>query len=922
MSDLLPFVILGIVAGSVYGLAATGLVLTYKTSGIFNFAHGAVATTAAYAFFSLHDDHGVAWPIAGVLSVFVLGPLLGVVLELMARRLADTATIYKVVATVGLILLTDGFFSARFGAEVQGFPAYLPTGQAFAIDGAIVDWDQMIITIVALVSTIALYAFMRMTRTGLAMRGVVDNSELLDLSGTSPVRIRRTSWVIGSTFASLAGVLLAPSLSLDALQLTLLVLQAFGAAALGYFSSLPMSYAGGVLVGVAASVATKYGALTHPNALRSGLPASVPFLVLFVVLVVTPRRRLLDRRLTARAAVASHWRAPARIQVSGGAVLLAALVLIPFVVSDAKLGFYTVMLCTVVLFLSLGLLIRTSGQVSLAHAGFAAIGGASMAHFTTGAGIPWFLALLLAGLVAVPVGAFIAIPAIRLSGVFLALATFGFGITLQQMGYPLHVLFGTAADGLVEPRPAGLAGDKSYYFLVLVVAIAAAGVVAWLQLGRLGRLLRGLGDSPVALSTHGASVNTTRVLVFCISAFLAALYGGLYGGAVTAVTGSDSSFLPFSSLIVVAVLTIMPGGEPWYAFFAAAAMIIPPAYITNANVTNWLNVVFGVSAVLVSMVGGEGQVPGVRAFLDRIGGRVAMTKGIAVDGELVDDSVPGDRRKPDRVLAARAGREGTGVTVSDLSVTFGGRVAVRSFALSAPKGQITGLIGPNGAGKTTTFNACSGLLRPASGSVLLHGEDVSRLSPAARARLGLGRTFQKMELFDSMTVRENIALGREASLAGVQPLRHLVSRRGDRSMVENAVTSAAQVCGISDWMDRPVGGLSTGQRRLVEVARSLAGPFDMLLLDEPSSGLNRAETERLGRVLTNVIEERDVGILLTEHDMELVMQICSYIYVLDFGMQIFEGTPAEVVGSEQVRAAYLGSEVLSVPDAATDGVGT
>jgi ABC-type branched-subunit amino acid transport system ATPase component len=178
-----------------------------------------------------------------------------------------------------------------------------------------------------------------------------------------------------------------------------------------------------------------------------------------------------------------------------------------------------------------------------------------------------------------------------------------------------------------------------------------------------------------------------------------------------------------------------------------------------------------------------------------------------------------------------------------------------------------------------------------------------------------------MELFDSMTVSDNIALGREASLAGMRPLRHVAPRRGDRASIDDAVTSAAQTCGISDWMDRPVGSLSTGERRLVELARSLAGPFDLLLLDEPSSGLNRVETERLGRVLTRVIGERDIGILLTEHDMALVTQVCSYIYVLDFGAQIFEGTPAEVMRSAEVRAAYLGSEAPALPDAASDAVG-
>ena len=912
MSAIMPFIVIGIVTGSVYGLAATGLVLTYKTSGIFNFAHGAVATVAAYGFFALNVTHGVPWPIAFVLCVFVLGPVIGIVLELIARQLAQVRTIYKIVATIGLILAVEGFFTAVYGSSGQTIPEYLPTRTAFTPWHTVVAWDQIIITMIAVASAALLYLFLRFTRVGLAMRGVVDNVELLDLSGTSPVRVRRWSWIIGSTFACLAGVLLAPSLSLDALVLTLLIVQAFGAAALGFFSSLPLTFTGGLVVGIVASVLTKYGAVTSPDALLSGLPPSVPFLVLFLVLVLTPRRRLVDRRLAARSAVLDTWRAPARIQVAGSGLALAALIAVPFIISSALMSTYTVALATVVLFLSLGLLVKTSGQVSLAHAGFAAIGAAAFSHFAAGFHLPWLVALLLAAAVAIPVGAVVAIPAIRLSGVFLALATFGFGIALEQMAYPLRVMFGSGSGGLVAPRPDiwGLGSDRGYYYLVLFFVVLSTIVVGWLTRSRLGRLLRGLADSPTALATHGASVNITRVLVFCISAFLAALYGGLYGGAVTSVTAS--SFTSFSSLTLLAVLTLALGGAPWYAFFAAAALVIPGAYISSPNLINWLNVIFGLAAVAVSMTGGPRPVPALRRLADRLGGRPALAQDDDVATTAAPTAVPS--LVPVGATAEVGEDEASGLSIRGLSVRYGGHLAVGDLSVSALKGRITGLIGPNGAGKTTTFNACCGLVRATAGAITLRGKDISALSPAARARLGLGRTFQRMELFDSMTVAENIALGHEASLAGANPLRHLASVPGERAAVGKSVRAAADLCGISGWLPRSVGALSTGQRRLVELARVLAGPFEMLLLDEPSSGLNRAETERFGAVLQRVIADRDIGILLVEHDMELVMRICAKIYVLDFGAQIFEGTPAEVMASEQVRSAYLGSAALVVPD--------
>ncbi|HEY3240520.1 MAG TPA: ABC transporter ATP-binding protein [Acidimicrobiia bacterium] len=249
-----------------------------------------------------------------------------------------------------------------------------------------------------------------------------------------------------------------------------------------------------------------------------------------------------------------------------------------------------------------------------------------------------------------------------------------------------------------------------------------------------------------------------------------------------------------------------------------------------------------------------------------------------------------------------------GLVVSDLVVRFGGLVAVDGVNLHAPPGRVTGLIGPNGAGKTTTFNACSGLLRPTEGRVHLDGEDVTSASPPARAQRGLGRTFQRMELFDSLLVRENVALGREAGLAGSRPWHHLRARSADRDAIRAATEDALELCGIRDLAERRPADLSTGQRRLVELARVVAGGFRLLLLDEPSSGLDHSETDRFGDVLRHLVDERGTGLLIVEHDMALVMRVCNYLYVLDFGRPIFDGEPEAVVASDVVRAAYLGSE--------------
>lgn len=251
-----------------------------------------------------------------------------------------------------------------------------------------------------------------------------------------------------------------------------------------------------------------------------------------------------------------------------------------------------------------------------------------------------------------------------------------------------------------------------------------------------------------------------------------------------------------------------------------------------------------------------------------------------------------------------------GLTVEGLVVRFGGLVAVNGITLHAAEGRLTGLIGPNGAGKTTIFNACTGLVTPNEGRVWLFGQDMTRMNPARRAQRGLGRTFQRMELFDSLTVRDNVELGREAALVGTSVWRQLVGSGQERELIREVADESLYLCGIEHLAPETAGNLSTGQRRLVELARALAGPFRLLLLDEPSSGLDAGESARFGEVLQEVINQRDVGILLVEHDIELVIDVCEYIYVLDFGSLIFGGTPDAVRVSEEVRAAYLGSAVV------------
>jgi ABC-type branched-subunit amino acid transport system ATPase component len=250
-----------------------------------------------------------------------------------------------------------------------------------------------------------------------------------------------------------------------------------------------------------------------------------------------------------------------------------------------------------------------------------------------------------------------------------------------------------------------------------------------------------------------------------------------------------------------------------------------------------------------------------------------------------------------------------GLVAEGIVVRFGGLVAVDGVHLDAPRGRITGLIGPNGAGKTTTFNVCCGFQKSDAGMVRFNDVDVTGMSAPARARMGMGRTFQRMELFGGMTVRENIEVAAESRLVDADPLTQLGLAKGGRARRRAVKESAADLIGLlglAPIADRLAGQVSTGQGRLVELARALGRAPELLLLDEPSSGLDHRESAEFGDVLLQLVEDRDIGVLMVEHDMSLVLRICAWVHVLDFGKPLLDGTPAEVRASDAVRAAYLG----------------
>ena len=601
MNQYLPFVVVGLATGSVFALAALGLVLTYRTSGIFNMAHGAVAAASAFSYYGLRSKVGLPawWAVA--LVVVVVAPVLGLLLELVSRGLGSASTTNKLVGTVGLLLGIQSLIVVVAGSGNRQFPEFLPQG-THHVAGVVVGDDQFITAGVALAAVVGVYLFLNRTRTGMAMRAVVESSDLVGLTGTSPASVRRTSWIIGSVFAAASGLLLAPSVGLDSLLLTLLVVQAFGAAAIGSFSSLPLTYFGGLGVGLIASFGTKYAAqygASHPW--MQGLPPSVPFLVLFGVLCTMPKRRLQE----VGAAVVRHSGSRPLGTPNlrrAGAVIAVVLGLVGPQIAGTRLPVYTAALAYVAIFASLSLLVRTSGQISLAQMGFAAVGAATVSHLTQDFHLPWLLALLGAGLVAIPIGALIAIPAIRLSGLYLALATFGFGILLENLVYHTGLMF-KINGSLTAPRPdflfiSGTSRHDYYYLVLAIVALLLVGLVV-LERSRLGRLLRAMSDSPLALTTRGTNVSTTRVLVFCVSAFVAGIGGALLACVNGTINGA--TYPSFASLVLLAVLTTAGTGSTSSPILAAIAFVVVPSYLPGGRITDALPMLFGAVALLYAM---------------------------------------------------------------------------------------------------------------------------------------------------------------------------------------------------------------------------------------------------------------------------------------------------------------------------------
>lgn len=639
MRDFLPFLIVGLVSGSAYSLAAIGLVVTYRSSGILNLAHGAVAATAAYVFQDLRAAHGLPWPVAGLIVLGGLVPLLAVLLEAVFRPLVRAPEFLQIVASVGLLLALTGSLRVAYGNVALPFDAYLPTGTVEVV-GVAVGIDQIITCAVVVAVVVGLQYLFRARRLGIALQAAVEDPDLLALTGTAPTRVRRWAWIIGVELAALAGLLLAPAVGLDTTILVLLVVQAFGAAAVGRFADIGRTYLGGLALGVTAALIARY--LNSSPALQ-GLPASLPFIALFGALVI--RRPPASEPVAARRSPSDEPWSSRTIRRALVCVAV-TLGLAPFVAPE-RVGLLGTWMGLAIIFLSLSVLVRLSGQVSLCHATFAAVGATTFHHMTAGVGLPWPLGLLAAGTLTGLVAMLVAAPTVRLSGVYLALATFGFGILMERLAYPLAIMFGGNGVRAI-PRPNGFQGDRAFFYVGLVVVSLLVYLVLLLRSDRFGRVLGALGDSPAGLESVGISSAVAKLLAFAAAAGIAGIGGAVYGASITSVQ-SFAGFGFLESLSWLTVVVIAGRGLIAPAIIGAGLLTVAPAYIGAAGSDN-RTLAFGVAAIAVAIVS-----TGRFDFLGRLSAATAATAPTRARNPILARTDDGDWRSP--LGLARGGDE-------------------------------------------------------------------------------------------------------------------------------------------------------------------------------------------------------------------------------------------------------------------------
>jgi branched-chain amino acid transport system permease protein len=631
--DLIAYTIFGLVTASIYAIAASGLVVTYTTSGVFNLAHGATGMFGAFVYWQLR--FAWSWPawLALLIVVGVLAPLFGCVIEkTLMRNLADATEATKLAVTIGVLVALVGAALWIWDPQTsRPFPAFY-AGSKVEILGVPVTSDQLITVGIGVLCAVGLRVLLYRTRIGLDMRAVVDDRSLVLLNGGRPDRASMFSWALGSMLASLAGILIAPYLQLSVIPLTLLVVNAYAAAVIGRLRSLSMTVVGAVIIGLLQSYAVGYLPTSTVSWLQR-LPDTIPIIVLFIALLVLPHQRL--RGGASRRSREAFPLPTYRLALIGSAIVVVAAIVVGPLLGTQSLFSMSSGLALGIIGLSLVPLVGYGGQISLCQMTYAGIGAVVWAHATSRGNL---LGLVLAFVVAALVGAITALPAIRLRGLYLALATaalaqfcdtFVFGLSSVTVFGHTIPLFGFGSLPASRPNFPLLreASDRTYFVLLAAIfCIVGIGIVA-LRRSRYGRMLLAMRESPAACAMLGLRLTTVKLGVFSLSAGIAGLGGALLAGLSTQFAPDAFSFfqnLPLLLLMMAGGVAMVSG-----AFFGAVALGVFSAVGSMSTLFN------RAASVLPGLVGvglGEqpnGVVADIAAGLAKLGRRGARRESAA-----------------------------------------------------------------------------------------------------------------------------------------------------------------------------------------------------------------------------------------------------------------------------------------------------
>jgi branched-chain amino acid transport system permease protein len=576
-NNVLATIVVGVTIGSIYAIAASGLVVTYTTSGVFNFAQGAMGMFCAYFYWTMKVDWGIPVVPSILVTVLIFAPLFGAIVErVLMRRLSDAPLVAKLVVTIGLMVALMGLAVTIWDPNVgRSIPTFYGT-DGFNIGQTFVPWFRFITIVTGLLLAVVIRLVLYRTRLGVAMRAVVDQRELAALNGARPGRTSAFAWALGTSMAALAGIFLAEELSnLSVETLTLFIVNAFAAAIIGRLKSLPWTYVGGMLIGI--MIAFQSNFLTWHNGstgeISWGEPTFViPTVILFAALLFVPQARIEGRQMSSKITP----KVPTMKRAAVGMAILFGFMAVNAAYWD-RIGIRNLTLVILYAFLMLSLVPLTgwSGQISLAQITFAGVGAFAMFKVAGSADGWWIIpggngavwGLLVAAVVAVPFGLLIALPALRLQGLYLALATMAFAVLGQHLFFEQSGVFGTGGKRIPPIRLFGFGLDEPFtilgihfsqdaamlLFSTAMFCIVGLGVVA-LRRSVYGRRLIALRDSPAASATLGVNLFGTKLAVFGLSAAIAGFAGALNGAYLGSASTSDFEMLKGLPILLLAVV--------------------------------------------------------------------------------------------------------------------------------------------------------------------------------------------------------------------------------------------------------------------------------------------------------------------------------------------------------------------------------